>query len=145
MTKGVKPISYRQIKALELWIADGFKSKARAIRGAGYGKTIARKPHKVFTPMVLEELEKRGYDVRGNRFPPRAVDLTEYLPPEPSPIDFTKMGREWMQELKERLEAVDGMPLRFSNPREQDTDKVIYSTPVTGNRHSGDNLSLSSF
>ena len=105
-----RPSSYRQMRAVDLWLGGGCKSKARAILGAGYSKSIAHQPHKVFdSPAVLDELDKRGYNPNGTRFPMQAIDLGETPPPEPPlAIDFSKASNEWLQELKERLREAPG-------------------------------------
>lgn len=55
--KHARPLTYRQMRAIECWIRGGRKSKARAIREAGYGKSISRQPHKIFdSPAVQREL-----------------------------------------------------------------------------------------
>jgi hypothetical protein len=107
MKKIMRPLSYRQIQAIELWLGSGRKSKAEALREAGYGESIARQPHKVFgSPAVLKELEKRGYDARGVRLPPQMLDLTKIEIPTPAnapAIDFSKLPLETLQELKVKL------------------------------------------
>ena len=109
-SKHIRPITYRQIRAIEIWLVGGCKSKARALREAGYGESVARQPHKVFgSHAVLGELEMQGYDGQGVRTEPQAIDLGEIPPPEPTlAIDFSKVSKEWLQDLKERLREVPG-------------------------------------
>lgn len=111
-----RPISPRQMRAVDLWIKDRFRSKARALREAGYSASMVHQPHKVFqSPAVLEELEKRGLDRYGILRPPQAIEIgveTPELSPETPVIDFSKIPLETLQDLKEKLEAVDGVPLR---------------------------------
>lgn len=62
----IRPLSYQQRRAKDIWLAGGRKSKAKAIREAGYSEAVARQPHKVFgSPAVKRELELRGYGERG--------------------------------------------------------------------------------
>jgi len=44
----IKALSYLQKQAIELWISGGRKSKANAMRKAGYSEAMCRQPHKVF-------------------------------------------------------------------------------------------------
>lgn len=109
--KHARPLTHRQMKAIALWLENGCKSKAFALRVAGYGRSIIRQPHKVFGSLaVLQELEMRGYDARGLRAEPQAIDLGEEETqlPEPPSIDFSKVSKEWLQDLKERLREVPG-------------------------------------
>ncbi len=116
MIKATKPLSYRQIRALDLWFHNGRKSKAKAIREAGYGKSIIRQPHKVFGSLaVLKELELRGLNHQGIRQPMQVIDLGERMP-EKKPeqiIDFTKIPKEQLQDLKEKLAATPDIPFRY--------------------------------
>jgi hypothetical protein len=51
-----------QKMAFEYYAKDKFRSKARAIRKAGYSEAVARQPHKVFgSPAVKKELFFLGY------------------------------------------------------------------------------------
>jgi len=62
---GIRGITALQLAAVEFWLKDRRRSKARAIRRAGYSEAIAHQPHKVFnTPAVKMELWKRGLGVR---------------------------------------------------------------------------------
>jgi len=120
MNKGTKTPSHRQIRAIDLWLEGGCKSKAQAILGAGYGKSIAHQPHKVFdSPAVWEELAKRGYAPNGTRSPVQAFNLgDEISQPEQPQVDFSKMSREWLQELKSRLEEIPEFPDLFKRKEE---------------------------
>ncbi len=107
-------ITHRQMRAVEIWVRDGCKSKAKALREAGYGKGVVNQPHKVFRSLaVLDELAKRGLDAYGIRREMQVTDLSEVLPPEPTvQVDFSKVPREWLQDLKERLAEIPDVPVR---------------------------------
>ena len=100
-----RPISFRQLRAVDLWLKYGRKSKARALREAGYSKAVIRQPHKVFSSTaVQEELDKRGFGFSGlydNR-PTQGKPITAMKPT----IDFSKMTKEQLVSLKEKLESV---------------------------------------
>lgn len=111
--KHIRPLSYRQGRVIDLWVKGGCKSKAQAIRDAGYGESIARQPHKVFdSPTVLDELDKQGYNPNGSRFPVQAIDLSENWEPEQL-IDFSLLTTEKLQLLKERLAEIPEYPDLF--------------------------------
>lgn len=105
----MKDISPMQARAVTFWIEGGCKNKAEALRKAGYGKSVIDQPHKVFdSAAVLMELNQRGLDGYGRQKEPEAV-LNEPVCEEtlhPTPIDFSKASKEWLQDLKERLESV---------------------------------------
>lgn len=68
MVNSNKKPTTRQLMALDIWIKDGRKSKAEALRKAGYCQSVIDQPQKVFnSPIVIKELELRGYDFRGIR------------------------------------------------------------------------------
>ena len=100
-----RPISFRQLRAVDLWLKYGRKSKARALREAGYSKAVIRQPHKVFSsPAVQEELDKRGFGFSGlydNR-PTQGKPIPAMKPA----IDFSSMSLEDRRELKEKLREV---------------------------------------
>lgn len=108
-----KPISYRQMRAIECWFRNGRKSKALALREAGYGESIVHQPHKVFnSPAVQRELELRGHGIYGitNNQKPREVEEEKPVPATPV-YDFSNVSREWLQDLKERLAEVPDTPI----------------------------------
>lgn len=112
--KHIRPLSYRQGRAIDLWISGGCKSKAQAILGAGYGESIAHQPHKVFgIPVVVDELDKRGYNPMGTCLPVQAIDLAENWEPEQPLIDFSMLTTEKLQLLKERLAEIPEYPDLF--------------------------------
>lgn len=105
-SSNVKPLSYRQLRAIDIWLNTGRKNKARALREASYGKSIIRQPQKVFnSPAVKRELVLRGYGECG-------VGHTEiYKKPiaiekERIDIDFTKVSPEWLMKLREKLDQI---------------------------------------
>tara|TARA_B100000745_G_scaffold295907_1_gene240585 strand:- start:1402 stop:1746 length:345 start_codon:yes stop_codon:yes gene_type:complete len=73
-------MSYRQRRAIQLWLGGGRKSKADALRRAGYSKAMYRQPHKFFnSPAVQAELDVLGYgyDGMGERSAlPKAVQVS---------------------------------------------------------------------
>ena len=116
------------MRVVEIWVRGGRRSKARAIREAGYGESVARQPEKVFgSPAVQDELEKRGFGRYGygdGTVPVAEIELI--VPAKPIPtFDISKMGKESLQNLKDRLEAASGAPLRLRpQPEEEDTSYV---------------------
>ena len=109
-----KPISYRQMRAIECWFRNGRKNKALALREAGYGKSTTHQPHRVFNSRAVQrELELRGHGIYGilNNQQPRE---TEEKPVLATPTyDFSKVSREWLQDLKEKLAEVPDTPVRM--------------------------------
>lgn len=100
-----RPISFRQLRAIDLWLKYGRKSKARALREAGYSKAIIRQPHKVFnSPAVREELDKRGFGFTGihDNLEPQGKPIPVYRPA----IDFSSVPTEQWQLLREKLRAI---------------------------------------
>lgn len=113
MKKKQRPLSYRRRRGLELWLAGGRKSKAKALREAGFSESVARQPHKVFgSAAVIEELAKRGYDEHGVRTEVRSITLDTYEPDPVSRIDFSTLSLAALQDLKEKLQALPETPLR---------------------------------
>lgn len=101
-TKATKPLSYRQMRALELWIKYGRKSKAVALREAGYSPSIVRQPREVFSsPAVREELDRRGFGFTGqyNNLSPYAKPTAVIRPT----VDFSTFSKKQLQALKQKL------------------------------------------
>ncbi len=124
-----RKLSYRQLQALDFWLRSQNKNKAEALRKAGYGTAVIRNPDRVFdSPLVLKELELRGYTADGRRLPPmRAVEIEV-----PAPVQdyaFEAMSMQDRQTLKERLEAVDGVPFRLPV---QEREQVEPRVPLRG-------------
>lgn len=94
-----------QMKAIDIWQFNGFKSKAAALRAAGYGKSIIDQPHKVFdSPTIIHELEFRGLDRWGRRNKPQAIEVN--LPAmDPQQLAVERLIRDEgaLQELREKL------------------------------------------
>jgi len=106
----VRPLTYRQIRAIEFWVNSGRKSKAQAIRQAQYTEAIARQPHKVFnSPAVRAELERRGLGSRGTDSSlttrVKRAPTASYVAPEAS-FDVSQIPPEQIQWLKEQLKAL---------------------------------------
>ncbi len=104
----IRPITYRQLRAIQFWLDSGRKNKAEALRRASYGKSVVRQPYKVFSsPSVQRELEMRGYGNRGilnNQKPPEPIRVISLKPAQK--IDFSNLPREFLQDLKERLAQI---------------------------------------
>ena len=116
--KGIRGITPRQFNAVEFWFRDGRKSMAGALRKAGYSEAIARQPHKVFgSSVVIRELALRGFDEYGRR---RALEIATLdrveLESRVTLIDFSKMSKEQLQELKALLGDIS------HRPREEETN-----------------------
>src|SRR3989344_4900443 len=114
--KGHRGITHMQLAALDYWIADKCRSKARAIRKAGYSEAIARQPHKVFeSPAVKMEMFFRGIvekmSQNDERRPKTAEELEKRMEEEAKlrkkqaeGIETIKrIPKEQMQILKEKL------------------------------------------
>lgn len=104
----IHPLSYRQRLALDLWFRNGRKSKARALREAGYGSSIIRQPHKVFnSPSVKRELELRGHGTDGtyNNLTPQ-IKTDKTVSPNIAPFDIEKIPKEQIDTLREKLAAL---------------------------------------
>lgn len=104
--KKERPASFRQLRTIDIWIRDGRKSKAAALREAGYSQSVIRQPHKVFgSTAVKRELERRGLGSDGTGYnkkqeKPRVIDIPQF--------DFSKMTMEQRKLLKKRLEEEVG-------------------------------------
>lgn len=108
-TKIVKPISYRQKRAVECWLKNGRRSKAAALREAGYSRAVIRQPHKVFSsPVVQEELDRRGFGRTGceNNLNPQAKPIPVFR----ESVDFSFLSPESLSRLKEQLGDIRFMP-----------------------------------
>jgi len=103
-TKHTRQPTFRQMKAVEIWVRCGCKSKARAILEAGYSKSIARKPHKVFGSLTVKrELEKQGIikeKVQDDGI--KAVMI--------EPVDFSKITSQQLDWLKVQLAKLPDTP-----------------------------------
>ena len=105
-----KALSYRQKQAIEIWVTGGRKSKAQALRQAGFSEAIARVPSKVFdSPAVQQELELRGLGEDGlsNGELPHA-EITEVVTDAPHCFDPSTLSKEQCQEIKALLSEVEG-------------------------------------
>lgn len=97
-----RPISFRQLRAIDLWLKYGRRSKARALREAGYSEAIIKQPHKVFSsPAVREELDKRGFGFTGlyDNLPTQDKPILVYREPAKLP----EIPKELLVRLKEQL------------------------------------------
>lgn len=112
VTLDKKPTA-RQLMALDIWIEGGRKSKAEALRKAGYGQSVIDQPHKVFnSSVVIKELELRGYDFRGIRTGVQASVLCE----EEKPIihfNTIQLTLEQIIELKDKLAKIPDTNVRI--------------------------------
>lgn len=95
--------------ALDNWLKDGMKSKARALRIAGYGSSVINQPNKVFnSPAVIEELELRGYNKWGVSQPVKVVECKEEK--EKLLLDLNNITQEQIINLKEQLAKIQDEP-----------------------------------
>lgn len=110
--------------ALDAWLRAGRKSKAAALREAGYGGSIVHQPHKVFeSPAVLYELEMRGLDSRGIRNNLQEADIEEIESAPVISFNFSGITKKQLQWLKEEL-TKGSDPLQFSNPRKTEEIEI---------------------
>lgn len=99
----------RQVQAINIWIKGGRKSKAAALRKAGYSEAVVRHPERVFgSQSVQRELEMRGLGRDGFGMPrPPQSEVSEIITKRPyysfNPLEMTV---EQVRELRERLRAV---------------------------------------
>jgi len=70
----MRKLTHRQTKAIELWIQGGFKSKAQALRDAGYGESVWRHPDKVFGSPIIQELMRQKGIREGISFKPLKIE-----------------------------------------------------------------------
>jgi hypothetical protein len=108
-TKIVKPISYRQKRAVECWLKNGRRSKAAALREAGYSRAVIRQPHKVFSsPVVQEELDRRGFGRTGceNNLNPQAKPIPVFR----ETVDFSNITQETLRRLEVQLGDLSFVP-----------------------------------
>lgn len=122
-------LTFRQDRAVNAYIRDEGRSQARALIEAGYSYAVSRQPHKVFgSPAVIRALEKRGanffrkvqYDKLESTI--RAVEVPN--------VDFSQNTREQLQDLKEKLNALSGEPVRWRSPRETKESDENYILPA---------------
>ena len=83
---------------------------------------VVHQPHKVFdSPAVQRELEMRGF---GERKVKPEETLRFIIR---SPFDFSQIPQEQIQQLKEKLDALHGEPLRFRDLRSQAEETPSYT------------------
>ncbi|MCW9054631.1 MAG: hypothetical protein OQJ98_01450 [Candidatus Pacebacteria bacterium] len=122
----------RQSQAIQFWIDGGRKSKAEALRKAGYSEAVVRHPERVFgSPSVQQELELRGLGRDGFGIPkpmPAEILVEEDILPTSPVYSFNpqEIPTEQLQELKEKLRAIGYEP---TSPRA--TTEPIRATPMT--------------
>ena len=91
-----------QKRAVDLWLKGGRKNKAKALREAGYSRSVYRQPNKVFkSPVVQDYLDKGGFGRDG---------LQDNCKPESKPVAIVRepvkipeLTLEQRQKLKEQL------------------------------------------
>ncbi len=148
VTLDKKPTA-RQLMALDAWIDGGRKSKAKALRKAGYGQSIIDQPHKVFSsPVVINELELRGYDFRGIRTEVQASTIYG----EEQPIiqfNLTELTLKQIDELKDKLARIPDISARIE--KEEYVD-LSYSPMGRGldifseeGKYNSENLSIKNY
>lgn len=126
-----KRISYRQLRAIDAWLRDGRKNKARALIEAGYSYAMSRQPHKVFdSPVVQRELEMRGFGVRGvenNKKPEETIRVSVK-----TTADFHRFNEDQIRQLKEALEDLPGERLELRRMDAQGEDISLYTPEGIG-------------
>ncbi len=134
-SEDIKPITARQKMAMDIWIRDGRKSKAEAMRKAGYSKAMCRQPHKVFDSLAVKRelfLYGYGYDGKELKSKPKAI-VIETPKRQEQKIDFSAIPREKIQELQELLDSVPPSPAmlkRMARQREeQNTSQPVKNDP----------------
>lgn len=123
MKSGRKPtrgLSFRQNKVLGYWIRGGRKSKAKAIRDAGYSEVIARQPSKVFgSPAVKMWLDQQGYGEQGVELPhaplKKVVVQNEVVTKQEPTFDPSQLSEEQILRLREILDEIPDLQLPTGN------------------------------
>jgi hypothetical protein len=134
--KNIKKLTARQLLAIDYWIQDGKKSKAKALRQAGYEECVATQPDKVFgSPAVIEEFAKRGLDSQGFRYIQKSKEVKEE--PPRLQIDLSKLTKDDLIELKEKLANapdIEFMPSlsSYQKPRVEPKEEFDHSYTPTG-------------
>ena len=101
------------MRAVELWLKYGRRSKAAALREAGYSKSVISQPHKVFSsPSVREELDKRGFGFTGqyNNLSPQAKPIAVIRPT----VALPTLTDDQIRELRQKL--ADAPDIKFYPP-----------------------------
>lgn len=117
---------YRPTLAVDRWILSGRRSKAKALREAGYSEAVARHPEKVFGSRVVQELMRRAGIKERIEFKPIKNDDRE-TPDEnfqlqfSAPYDFSKMSKESAYFLKILLDATPDSPTEAFSQKETET------------------------
>jgi len=115
-----RPITVRQNRAVDFWIRRGCKSKAEAIREAGYSQSVARQPHKVFeSPVVKIELEKRGI-IKEELVVENTIKVVEV-----EEFDVSKIPAKQIDWLKKQLAMLPEIPKR-NNQTVQEVEVSSY-------------------
>jgi len=128
-------LSYRQNQAIEIWISSGRKSKADALRKAGYSEAVIHVPGKVFdSPRVQDELELRGHGRNGlgNRLAPRA-EMAEASAPRVDTLDLSKVTEDQIRRLREQLAEIGYVPVP---PKSTEVSAPLSSLNNLGNADS---------
>lgn len=122
----------RQVQAINIWIKGGRKSKAEALRKAGYSEAVIRHPERVFgSESVRRELELRGLgrDGFGTHRPPQG-EVSEIALARPRySFDPQRIPVEQLRELKEKLRAIgyEPAPLRMLEEHIGSTQMTSYN------------------
>ena len=116
-----------QSQFIRFWIGGARKSKADALRKAGYSNAVIRQPDKVLkSPAVIQELERLGHGSQGihNGLEPKAV----VLPSKPTAI--LELSEENLEQLKELLINTPGRnPISTIQSEHKDTSSVVANKP----------------
>lgn len=113
--------SFRQTKTVEMWLKHGRRSKAEALRLAGYSKAVIRHPERVFGSSAVQELMRKSGIVERIEFKPWKKEYDD-LPQEMLQVqanvpifDLSKITPEQVRVLRVRLAELPDMhpPVRM--------------------------------
>lgn len=134
----MKSINCIQKRAIDLWIRQGRRSKAQALREAGYSETVASQPNKVFkSKAVMEYLKNLGLNEMGTEYSEKPIIIeTDIKPKTKSPaFDLSQITKEELQNLKEQLEQIPEVPTKNIQHSDEKIDipiEQIYSGNMEG-------------
>lgn len=110
----IQQLTPQQYLAVNIWVEGGRRSKAGALRKAGYSEAVAHQPHKVFGSTVVRmELERRGYDDRGVRImrKEKGMQVMEKIESQAPTFDPSLLSEKQIFQLKEMLAEIPDIPI----------------------------------
>lgn len=131
-----RTLSYRASKAIEIWLKNGRRSKARALRDAGYSEAVARHPEKVFGSRLAQEvMEGAGIKQRVEFKQIRQeIEVLEnggmvavIVPPTPPILNLSEQQRRL---LKAALASLPDPPATIQQEEVIKHDGYKYSSPT---------------